>query len=114
MAIARALAVEPDVLLMDEPFSALDPITRHSLQDELSRIHAETGKTILFVTHDIDEAIYLADRTVLLSGSPAHITDERRISLPHPRLRDHRDLAEATRHVRARLAGDTFDDGAGV
>lgn len=69
--IARALAVAPDVLLMDEPFGALDAITRRGLQDELRRIHAETGKTILFVTHDIDEAARLADRILLLGGAPA-------------------------------------------
>ena len=71
--IARALAVDPDILLMDEPFGALDAITRHSLQDELRRIHRETGKTILFVTHDLEEAVHLADRIIVLGGSPARI-----------------------------------------
>ena len=71
--IARALAVEPDILLMDEPFGALDAITRNSLQDELRRIHQETGKTILFVTHDLEEAVHLADRIIVLGGSPARI-----------------------------------------
>ncbi|MEH6772593.1 MAG: ABC transporter ATP-binding protein [Cereibacter changlensis] len=64
--VARALAADPDVLLMDEPFGALDPITRDSLQAEMRRIHAETGKTIVFVTHDMDEALRLASRVVIL------------------------------------------------
>ena len=68
VSLARALAVEPDILLMDEPFSALDALTRESLQDELIRVWQRTGKTVLFVTHDIDEAAYLADRVVILSG----------------------------------------------
>ncbi len=75
--VARALAADPDVLLMDEPFGALDPLTRTSLQDEMLRIHEQTGKTILFVTHDIDEALKLGDVIALLdhgrliqSGSP--------------------------------------------
>jgi osmoprotectant transport system ATP-binding protein len=64
--VARALAADPDVLLMDEPFGALDPITRDSLQTEMTRIHSETGKTIVFVTHDMDEALRLASRVVIL------------------------------------------------
>ncbi len=64
--VARALAADPPVLLMDEPFGALDPVTRQSLQDELRAIHASTGKTIVFVTHDMDEALKLADRIVVL------------------------------------------------
>lgn len=74
--IARAMAVDPDILLMDEPFGALDAITRTALQDELLRIWAETGKSILFVTHDIEEAVFLGDRVLLLGGSPAHIINE--------------------------------------
>ena len=74
--IARALAVEPEVLLMDEPFGALDAITRKGLQDELIRIQAATGKTILFVTHDLDEAALLADRVILLGGSPARVVQD--------------------------------------
>jgi len=74
--IARALAVEPDILLMDEPFGALDAITRAVLQDELLRIWKETRKSILFVTHDIEEAVYLGDRVLLLGDHPARIVNE--------------------------------------
>lgn len=66
--VARALAADPDVLLMDEPFGALDPVTRTALQDEMAGIHAATGKTILMVTHDVDEAIRLASRVVIMEG----------------------------------------------
>ena len=86
--IARALAVEPDILLMDEPFGALDAITRTSLQDELLRIWRETGKSILFVTHDIEEAVYLGDRVLLLGDKPAHIVNEYKISLDRAERRE--------------------------
>ena len=71
--LARALAIEPSILLMDEPFSALDAQTREVLQGELLRIHSQTGKTILFVTHDLDEAIYLSDRIVVLAAKPGRV-----------------------------------------
>ncbi|NJL50914.1 MAG: ABC transporter ATP-binding protein, partial [Blastochloris sp.] len=84
VALARALAVEPEVLLMDEPFSALDAITRESLQDELVRIWQQTGKTVLFVTHDIDEATYLADRVVVLAGAPGRAVADIAIDAQRP------------------------------
>lgn len=93
VSLARALAVEPEVLLMDEPFSALDAISREGLQDELTRIWQQTGKTILFVTHDIEEATYLADRVIVLAGSPGRAVVDRVIDAPRPRRRD--DPAEA-------------------
>jgi NitT/TauT family transport system ATP-binding protein len=83
--IARALAMEPEVLLMDEPFGALDAMTKATLQDELHRLHHVTGTTILFVTHDIEEAVYLSDRVIVLSGSPARITADIPIALPQER-----------------------------
>jgi NitT/TauT family transport system ATP-binding protein len=102
--IARALAVEPDLLLMDEPFAALDAITRHGLQDELLRIWNETGKSVLFVTHDIDEAVYLADRVLLLAGSPAHVTREYHIELVRPRQRNGVELMQLISDIRAGLS----------
>src|SRR3954466_10836697 len=68
--IARALSIEPKIMLMDEPFSALDALTRGTLQDEVRRICIETGQTVFMITHDVDEAIYLADRVVLMTNSP--------------------------------------------
>jgi NitT/TauT family transport system ATP-binding protein len=104
VSLARALAVEPDVLLMDEPFSALDSLTREDLQDELLRIRQETGRTVLFVTHDIDEAVYLADRVIVLTGRPAGIGAEIRVDAPQPRNRRDPRLAETARALRAELS----------
>ena len=95
--IARALAVEPAILLMDEPFSAIDALTRASLQTELLRIWQQTQAAVLFVTHDLDEATLLADRVVVLGGSPARVVEDRVIQLPRPRNRQtaefHREVA---------------------
>ena len=85
VAIARALVTEPKVLLLDEPFGALDALTRSSLQKELTRICQATKKTVLFVTHSISEAIYLSDRIILLSKRPASIRLEVETKLPRPR-----------------------------
>jgi NitT/TauT family transport system ATP-binding protein len=83
--LARALAVRPSMLLMDEPFGALDAMTKGSLQDELQRVRERTAATVVFVTHDIDEAVYLSDRIVVLDGSPATIGHEIKVDLPRPR-----------------------------
>ena len=86
VAIARVLALDSPILLMDEPFGALDALTRRNLQDELLRIWAELGKTVIFVTHSIEEAIYLADRIVVMTYRPG--TVKRDILVDLPRLRD--------------------------
>jgi nitrate/nitrite transport system ATP-binding protein len=86
--IARALAMEPKVLLLDEPFGALDALTRASLQDELLKIVAQTGATVLMVTHDVDEAVLLSDRVVMMTNGPAaRIGDVLAVGLPRPRSR---------------------------
>ncbi|HEX3939544.1 MAG TPA: ABC transporter ATP-binding protein [Xanthobacteraceae bacterium] len=85
VAIARALAVDPKIVLMDEPFSALDPNMRGRMRDEMERIWLETGKTVVFVTHDIDEALQLADRTVVLSNKPTRVLDIVELDAPRPR-----------------------------
>jgi len=86
--IARALAVRPRILLMDEPFSAVDALTRRRLQTELQRIWEQSGAAVAFVTHDIEEAVFLADRVVVLGGRPATIVAE--VAVPFVRPRDHK------------------------
>ena len=84
-ALARVLAFDPKVLLMDEPFGALDAQTRETMQEELTRVWERTGKTIVFVTHDIEEAVYLGDRVIVMTARPGRIRQEVRIDLPRPR-----------------------------
>jgi NitT/TauT family transport system ATP-binding protein len=83
--LARALAIEPDVLLMDEPFSALDAQTREFMQAELLRIWQQERKTVIFITHQIDEAVYLSDRVVVMSSRPGRIREIVDVDLPRPR-----------------------------
>ena len=83
--LARALAIDPKILLMDEPFSALDAQTREIMQAELQRIWEEGRKTVLFVTHQIDEAVFLSDRVLVFARRPGRILEDVRIDLPRPR-----------------------------
>ncbi len=101
--IARALAMEPKVLLMDEPFGALDALTRAKLQDELLQIVAKTQSTVVMVTHDVDEAVLLSDRIVMMTNGPsATIGEILRVALPRPRNRVA--LAESTDYLHYRKA----------
>jgi nitrate/nitrite transport system ATP-binding protein len=101
--IARALCMEPQVLLMDEPFGALDALTRAKLQDELLQIVATTHSTVVMVTHDVDEAVLLSDRIVMMTNGPAATIGEvLHVDLPRPRSRVQ--LAEDTRYVHYRKA----------
>jgi len=94
VALARALCVDPKLLLMDEPFGALDERTRHHLQDDLLGLWAHESRTIIFVTHNIDEAIFLADRVLVMGEQPSGIVGEKRIDLPRPRERLAPEFAE--------------------
>ena len=113
--LARALAVDPEVLLLDEPFASLDAQTRETMQHELLRVWNETRKTAVFITHDIVEAVYLADRVIVFTGRPGRVKEVVRIDLPRPRdLRiklDTRFLAIQTRiweSIREEAVSDTM------
>ncbi|MFS8909884.1 nitrate ABC transporter ATP-binding protein [Synechococcus sp. H60.3] len=101
VAIARALAIRPAVLILDEPFGALDAITKEELQEELLRIWEEHRCTVLMITHDIDEALFLADRLVLMTSGPA-ATIGQIISIPFPRPRDRERMLEDPQYYRLR------------
>ena len=101
-AIARALVHDPKLVLMDEPFGALDALTREKMNLELLRIWKEAGKTILFVTHGISEAVFLGTRVVVFTAGPARMADDFAIELPHPRTLDmktHEDFGVYTRRI---------------
>ncbi|MPZ11272.1 MAG: ATP-binding cassette domain-containing protein [Kiloniellaceae bacterium] len=114
VSIARALCFEPDLLLMDEPFGALDEITRDHLNEQLLRLWERTGKTVVFVTHSIPEAVFLSSRIVVMSPRPGRIIDVIDCNLPRDRtldIRESGDFAEIAHRVRAGLrAGHSYDD----
>jgi NitT/TauT family transport system ATP-binding protein len=87
-AIARAYAVDPQVLLMDEPFGALDALTRVQLQDQLLHTWSQDRRTVLFITHDVDEAVYLARRVVVMAARPGRIQNVVDVDLPYPRTEE--------------------------
>jgi NitT/TauT family transport system ATP-binding protein len=100
--LARALAVNPEILLMDEPFAALDAQTREIMSLELRRIWEQDRKTVLFVTHGIDEAVYLADRVVVMSGRPGRVREMIPVNLARPRslaIKDNPDFVHLRRHI---------------
>jgi sulfonate transport system ATP-binding protein len=102
-ALARGLAGEPGVLLLDEPFAALDALTRLQMQDLLADVVQKSGATVVFVTHDIDEALHLADRVVVLAGRGEGIAEIIRVDQPRPRDRSHPDLAPLRTELLARF-----------
>lgn len=106
VALARALAQDSRLLLMDEPFAALDAITRDVLHDELTRIWQETGVSVLFVTHNVREAVRLAERVVLLSSRPGRIAREWTVDLPRPRRLEDTSVAELSAEITEELRGE--------
>lgn len=106
VALARALAQRAEVLLMDEPFGSLDAMTRDILHDELERLWIDAGFTVLFVTHDVREAVRLGDRVDVLSSRPARVVEEINVPLPRPRHGSAPELGDLAEHVIARLRSE--------
>jgi NitT/TauT family transport system ATP-binding protein len=107
VAVARALAIDPSILLMDEPFGALDAQTRNRMQHELLRIWEKTKKTILFVTHSVDEAVFLADRIVVLTHRPGMIKEIVSIPSARPRERTSEEFGQIRRHLLDMIREET-------
>ena len=97
--IGRAFAMNPDLLLMDEPYGQMDVKTRFYLEDEVIRIWKEYKKTVVFITHNIEEAVYLAERVLILSNKPAKVKEEVEINLPHPRDVNHPDFVRIRNYI---------------
>jgi NitT/TauT family transport system ATP-binding protein len=112
VAIARALVFDPRVLLMDEPFSALDAITREQLNDQLQKLWLQTGKTVLFVTHSVNEAVFLGTSCIVMTERPGRIAKIVNIDVPMPRQlkQVQGDLADYILQVRRALEGDAGND----
>ncbi len=106
VALARALCLRPELLLMDEPFSALDAPTREALQDEVVRIWQERSITVVFVTHDIDEAVYMADRVIALGGKPGEVRSSLPIDVGRPRRRGDLQLKLLSDAIKRDLSAD--------
>lgn len=119
VSIARAFANDPEILLMDEPFAALDEQNKYILQEELLSIWEETGKTVLFITHSIDEALLLSDRILLMSAQPGKIIHELKIKLPRPRkiedIRENPEMAakyvEIWKHLQEEVQNSRIEKG---
>lgn len=109
VSIARGLATNPEILLLDEPFGALDAFTRINMQEEILKIWEKEKTTMIMVTHDIDEAIYLSDRIVVLSAKPGVIKDDISITLPRPRDRSSIDFMNIRRKVMLALYEKSSD-----
>lgn len=110
LALARALSVEPKIILMDEPFAAVDALTRERLQEDLLRLWQETQKTIVLVTHDVEEAVYLSDEVVVFSPLPGAIRNRIPVDLPRPRRRSSAELRELKERLLALYRFDTVHE----
>lgn len=106
VALARSLVMEPDMLLLDEPFSALDAFTRTALQKDVRSIAKELGINLVMVTHDIDEAVLMADRALIIAGAPGKIREDLKIDLPESRHREDKNVIEIRKHLM-KLFSDT-------
>lgn len=111
--IARALATDPEILLMDEPFGAIDAQTRELMQEELLRIWSTKRKTVIFITHSIDEAVYLSDRILVLSSRPGQVREILEVNLPRPRwdydVRGHQEFGALRSHIWSMLKNDLIE-----